>query len=116
MYAGRIVESGPVTRIFDAPCHPYTQALLASLTRLDEPLDETGRRGAGATGRGENVPGEAPLPSIPGQPPDLRSIPAGCPFHPRCPEAMPRCAEQMPDETPLPDGGFARCWLLEPSE
>jgi oligopeptide transport system ATP-binding protein len=112
MYAGRIVESGPVTQIFDTPRHPYTHALLASLTRLDEPLEATeGQREEGT--RQEEPP---PLPSIGGQPPDLRSIPSGCPFHPRCPEVMPRCREEMPGETRFPDGSFARCWLLEPHE
>jgi oligopeptide/dipeptide ABC transporter ATP-binding protein len=98
MYAGRIVETGPAERLFHAPSHPYTRALLAALTRLDDP----------GVGTGE------PLPVIGGQPPDLRAIPPGCPFHPRCPEALPRCAHDTPPQSRLEGGGAARCWLLEP--
>jgi oligopeptide/dipeptide ABC transporter ATP-binding protein len=97
MYAGRIVETGPAARLFTRPSHPYTRALLASLTRLDDP----------GVGTGE------PLPVIGGQPPQIGSIPPGCPFHPRCPEALPRCAAETPPERALNEGGAARCWLLE---
>jgi oligopeptide/dipeptide ABC transporter ATP-binding protein len=97
MYAGKIVETGSAGQIFAAPRHPYTRALLASLTRLDDPAVGTG----------------GTLPVIGGQPPDLRAIPAGCPFHPRCPEAEPRCGSEMPPEHRYPDGAAARCWRLE---
>ncbi len=90
MYAGRVVETGSVTQIFDDPRHPYTQALLASVPRLEGEV----------TGR---------LPAIPGQPPDLRDRPEGCPFRPRCPHAHDRCVE-MPGWTQFEEGHRARCW------
>ncbi len=70
MYAGRIVEQGPVREIFAAPQHPYTQALLRSTISLNT----------------------QELHSIPGAPPDLVNPPPGCRFHPRCPHAMQICA------------------------
>ncbi len=75
MYAGMIVEEGPIEAIFDGPRHPYTLGLLAARAR------------AGAAGT---------LASIPGQVPDLRRRPPGCPFHPRCQFAQPRCQEAVP--------------------
>jgi oligopeptide/dipeptide ABC transporter ATP-binding protein len=63
MYAGRVVESGSVRDIFNRPSHPYTQALLHSLPRMDEDVER--------------------LHSITGQPPPLRDLPAGCRFAPR---------------------------------
>ena len=81
MYAGMIVEEAPVEAIFDEPCHPYTQGLLAARARADRAAD---------------------LASIPGQVPDLRRRPSGCPFHPRCTHARDVCAEVRP---PLEEAG-----------
>jgi peptide/nickel transport system ATP-binding protein len=89
MYAGRIVEQGPVREIFAHPQHPYTRALLSSTISLST------RR----------------LHSIPGAPPDLVRPPDGCRFHPRCEDAMSVCARRFP---PLVQLGAqqAECWLL----
>ena len=75
MYAGTIVEEAPVEAIFDEPRHPYTRGLLAARARAE------------STGT---------LASIPGQVPDLRRRPSGCPFHPRCAHARGACAEAVP--------------------
>jgi oligopeptide transport system ATP-binding protein len=77
MYAGRIVEDGPVLPIFAEPQHPYTLGLLGSMPRLDE---------AGAQ----------ELRTIPGQPPNLQALPAGCSFRDRCGFAFERCAAERP--------------------
>jgi oligopeptide/dipeptide ABC transporter ATP-binding protein len=95
MYAGRLVEWGPVTRIFDAPAHPYTQALLGSIPRMGD--------------------GRARLTAIEGQPPDLAAPPPGCAFHPRCPQVMDQCREQAPPETVLAPRHTTRCWLSVPA-
>lgn len=76
MYAGRIVESAPVKEIFARPRHPYTMGLLRSLPRNDQTANE--------------------LDPIPGSPPDLLHMPAGCAFHPRCEFAQDLCHEQVP--------------------
>jgi oligopeptide/dipeptide ABC transporter ATP-binding protein len=80
MYAGRIVETGPVRDIFKAPNHPYTRALLAAMPRLDDDPDQ-------------------PLPAISGQPPSpvaLATLP-GCAFAPRCPSRVARCEAARPE-------------------
>ncbi len=77
MYAGRVVESAPVTELFARPCHPYTRGLLASMPRLD-------------------LPPKARLTTIRGMVPDLGRMPPGCRFHNRCDETLPHCAEQPP--------------------
>ena len=91
MYAGRIVELGPVARIFRTPAHPYTRALLESVPRL-------GTR----AGR---------LTVIEGQPPDLANLPVGCAFAPRCSHAMAQCRAEAPPETTVGEGHRTRCWL-----
>ena len=95
MYAGRLVEWGPVTRIFDAPAHPYTQALLGSIPRMGD--------------------GRERLTAIEGQPPDLAAPPPGCAFHPRCPQVMDQCRGQAPPETVLAPRHTTRCWLSVPA-
>jgi oligopeptide transport system ATP-binding protein len=95
MYAGYVVEDAPVDDLFDAPRHPYTAGLLASLPQPDAAAGETGRR---------------PLRSIPGQPPNQTRLPPGCPFAPRCPYVAPRCIAENP---PLQAVGAVRktaCW------
>jgi oligopeptide/dipeptide ABC transporter ATP-binding protein len=91
MYAGQIVETGPVRPIYRSPAHPYTRALLAAIPRL-------GARTARLT-------------AIPGQPPSLIDLPSGCRFAARCPERMARCAE-APPTVALGDGHSAACWKL----
>ena len=75
MYAGEIVEAGPVSQILRSPRHPYTQGLLAAVPRLDAPKD-------------------APLAGIPGTVPQPTAWPAGCAFHPRCPYATSECSAE----------------------
>jgi peptide/nickel transport system ATP-binding protein len=91
MYAGRIVEQGPVGQIFDLPAHPYTQGLLK--TRQDL------RSGAAGT----------PLFQIPGAPPAPGDEPPGCPFAPRCPRATDLCAETDPVLERVAAGHQAAC-------
>ena len=91
MYAGRVVESGPVSRIFNSPAHPYTKALLNSIPRM---TDNRNR-----------------LTAIEGQPPDLSALPRGCSFAARCPAAFDRCHKEAPPEFNLEGGRTARCWL-----
>jgi oligopeptide/dipeptide ABC transporter ATP-binding protein len=92
MYAGRIVETASVERLFTNPAHPYTQALLRSVPDVER-----------ATAR---------LSSIPGQPPSIFQMPPGCPFEPRCPVAIAKCRESYPPETVLAPGHTAFCWKL----
>jgi peptide/nickel transport system ATP-binding protein len=93
MYGGRIVEHGPAPAIFERPAHPYTRALVESPRRS---------RDAAPKQRFEAIPGTPPL----------GDFPAGCPFHPRCPHAMPVCAETMPPVTALAPGHVGACHLL----
>jgi peptide/nickel transport system ATP-binding protein len=91
MYLGRVVESGPTPELFDAPNHPYTQALLAEIGRVEA------RKRVFVP-----VKGEIPSPLDP---------PTGCHFHPRCPHAMPRCRETAPPLVEIAPGRLSACWL-----
>jgi len=89
MYAGRIVEIGPVDEVIRRPAHPYTAGLMASVPTLDGDV--------------------ARLAQIAGALPDLDAIPSGCAFHPRCPKASSRCMEERP-ELALVQRTRAACW------
>ncbi len=85
MYAGHVVESAPVSQIFDTPAHPYTVGLLNSIPRLNEP------RGTKLT-------------PIAGQPPDLSKEIIGCPYANRCPKVQSRCRQERPELMPVGRG------------
>ena len=93
MYAGRIVEHGSVRDIFNNPSHPYTEALLASVPKMDRDVER--------------------LYSIEGQPPPLHDLPIGCAFAERCPVVMDKCREQYPDIKNVSDGHTSACWRVE---
>jgi peptide/nickel transport system ATP-binding protein len=94
MYAGRIVEIGPVHDVIHAPAHPYTAGLMGSIPAMDEDRER--------------------LVQIDGAMPRLNAIPPGCAFHPRCPKAVARCSRERPD---LMAAGATRaaCWLASPA-
>jgi peptide/nickel transport system ATP-binding protein len=91
MYAGNIVEVAPVQDLYGHPLHPYSQGLLNSIPRMDQP--------------------DKKLESIPGSVPNLIYPPSGCRFHPRCPHAMPVCKEKRPPMTLEGDGHTVACFL-----
>lgn len=93
MYAGRIVETGDVYSLYRSPGHPYTEALLRSIPRLDQKGEE--------------------LHSIAGLPPNLTAIPPGCPFHPRCAMAIDICKEKFPEHVSLRSGQSSACHRAE---
>ena len=90
MYAGKIVEMQSVRGLFYRARHPYTKALLDSVPKLGV---------------------RQPLYGIPGQPPDLSALPAGCAFHPRCARAVERCRVEEPSQQSLNGDGSVRCWM-----
>jgi oligopeptide transport system ATP-binding protein len=94
MYAGSLIETGPVKMIYGNPRHPYTIGLLGSLPRLDE------QQGA-------------KLYSIQGEPPDLVDLQPGCPFYVRCTYAVDRCQHDTPILEPIEPGHLVACWEKE---
>ena len=92
MYAGRIVEQGDVRQIFNNPAHPYTEALINAVPKMEEKAER--------------------LYSIPGQPPALWDLPSGCSFAPRCPYVHEKC-EETPKNFALEGGQMSACWLRE---
>ena len=91
MYAGYVVETGKLDDIFYRAQHPYTHMLLRSIPRIDQRKDER-------------------LVPIPGSPPDMLHLAPGCPFAPRCPNAIDVCRRQMPPLDPIGAGHLAACW------
>lgn len=90
MYAGRLVEVGPVMEIFREPLHPYTQMLISSLPSLE------------VKGSFKGIPGIAP---------SLRNPPPGCHFHPRCPKIIERCSVEMPELREVRPNRWVSCFL-----
>lgn len=93
MYAGRIVEEGPVRQVFRQPAHPYTQALMASVPNMDEKVEY--------------------LTAIDGQPPALDALPPGCRFAPRCQYVEVRCEQEYPPTLTCGTEHTAACWRVE---
>jgi oligopeptide transport system ATP-binding protein len=97
LYGGRIMEQGSAERIFEQPTHPYTLGLLGAVPRLDR---EGGR-----------------LLAIPGVPPDMARLPAGCPFSERCTFARARCAVERPPLAPVGgDPALLRACHVDPAQ
>ncbi len=96
MYLGRLVETGPTQAIFERPMHPYTAALVAAIPEMDPDR-------------------EMPVDALRGEPPSPVSVPAGCPFHPRCAHALPECRQgRAPEPRVRGDHAFA-CVLHDSS-
>lgn len=95
MYAGKLVEVGPVKDVFAEPLHPYTQLLIESIPSLDA---------------------KRQFQNIPGLPPSLLNLPSGCPFHPRCPEVLDHCSVQVPHLEQVRSGRRVSCHLYEAAE
>jgi peptide/nickel transport system ATP-binding protein len=95
MYAGELVEISPMEAVYDEPLHPYTQALIACLPSLEE---------------------KGSMAGIPGLPPSLLNPPPGCPFNPRCPNAMDRCIRERPVLQEARPGRWVACHLYDDGE
>jgi peptide/nickel transport system ATP-binding protein len=96
MYSGQVVETGLLEEVFERPQHPYTEALLGSVPRVEEQR----RR----------------LETIPGQPPSIWNRPSGCRFAPRCKYVMDKCVHEEPPSVQTSATGSARCWLRSGQE
>ena len=92
MYAGYIVESAKVTNLYETPLHPYTNALIGALPRVDRRRDKR-------------------LKSIPGAPPSLLVEPHGCPFAPRCEYVIDRCRVENPSLKSVLESHSVACWV-----
>ena len=93
MYAGRIVETGPARDVLKGPSHPYTQALIDSIPKLEQQVLR--------------------LRSIDGQPPALNDLPEGCRFAARCEHAFDKCSAEYPPSFGVGDDHRSACWLRE---
>jgi peptide/nickel transport system ATP-binding protein len=93
MYAGLVVERGPVEAVLSDPKHPYTKGLLNSVPRLKERKDR--------------------LETIPGSVPRMTNVPPGCSYHPRCPYAMEKCKTEDPVETKVGPDHWVACHLFD---
>jgi len=93
MYAGRIVEEAPVIDLYEDPLHPYTRGLLNSIPQLDQEKQER-------------------LPSIPGEVPELITLPEGCNFSPRCKYAVEKCMHDDPPLVRIAPGRKVACWKV----
>jgi len=93
MYAGRLMEEGKTEDLVNSPKHPYTQKLMAAVPQgfVDSP----------------------PLPAPTGEAPDIRKLPTGCKFHPRCPFVMEKCKQNEVPPIETADGRRISCWLVE---
>lgn len=100
MYAGKIVERGPILDIYHNPQHPYTWGLLGAVPRLNRDGDESGNS-------------RRQLTPIWGKPPDLLAPPPGCRFAPRCKYAMKICETEIPPDFQITEQHQAACWLLD---
>jgi len=91
MYAGRIVETGSVERVFEDPAHPYTKALMMALPEIGAKKKR--------------------LFQISGEPPNLLNLPPGCSFSPRCNKVMDICKKEYPPFVPAGNNSMTACWL-----
>jgi len=96
MYAGAIVEEAPIRELFARPAHPYTEGLMASIPKVDRPVER--------------------LSQIAGSVPDPLHLPPGCRFSDRCPKRMQRCTESEPPMFRIGERHSSRCYLCEGSE